>query len=340
MAEPETEHRQDAGIYAVQSHRGGRDKADVIALSLTAVWVVMVGGFFLATRGQSVTTEVFDPLRFVMILMALFMPVAMILVGAWAAKSIRLMREESVRLQAAIDAMRQTYIAQQRAMGATRQPEVDKKLDEIVATTKVTEERVATFASARDTGHPVRLANASADAQSAEGQAALALGTTAEDMQPPLTRSELTRAMNFPENADDIEGFAALRMALRNRQTAKLIQASQDVLTLLSEEGIYMDDLRPDTARPEIWRAFAQGERGRSIAPLGGIRDRSSLALTAARMRSDPIFRDASHHFLRQFDSQYAAFADGASDSEITEFASTRTARAFMLLGRVSGTFN
>ena len=81
----------------------------------------------------------------------------------------------------------------------------------------------------------------------------------------------------------------------------------------MSHDGIYMDDLRPDLARPEVWRRFAAGERGRSIAQLGGIRDRSSLALTAARMKSDPIFRDAVHHFLRIFDRMISAFTETAT---------------------------
>ena len=138
----------------------------------------------------------------------------------------------------------------------------------------------------------------------------------------------------------DKEGFAALRRALKNRSTAQLIQASQDVLTLLSQDGIYMDDLRPDMARPEVWRRFAAGERGRAVAVLGGVRDRSSLALAAARMKQDTIFRDAAHHFLRLFDRMFTQFADTATDSEISELSDTRTARAFMLLGRVAGTFD
>ena len=112
------------------------------------------------------------------------------------------------------------------------------------------------------------------------------------------------------------------------------------MLTLLSQDGIYMDDLRPDVARPEIWRAFASGARGRAIAPLGGIRDRSSLALSAARMKQDTIFRDAAHHFLRRFDKSFSEFEELASDADIVSLAGTRTARAFMLLGRVAGTFD
>jgi hypothetical protein len=42
-------------------------------------------------------------------------------------------------------------------------------------------------------------------------------------------------------------------LALENRQVAKLICAAQDVLTLLSQDGIYLEDLMPDRARPEIW---------------------------------------------------------------------------------------
>jgi len=112
------------------------------------------------------------------------------------------------------------------------------------------------------------------------------------------------------------------------------------VLTLLSQDGIYMDDLRPDLARPDVWRRFAEGERGRAVAGLGGVRDRSSLALTSGRMRQDPIFRDAAHHFLRRFDEVLTTVAPRLSDEEIAHFGSTRTARAFMLLGRVTHTFD
>lgn len=101
-----------------------------------------------------------------------------------------------------------------------------------------------------------------------------------------------------------------------------------------------MDDMRPDLARPEVWRRFANGERGRSVAALGGIRDRSSLALTAGRMREDTIFRDAAHHFLRRFDKTLVALEAEATDEELMALAETRTARAFMLLGRVTGAFD
>ncbi len=281
-------------------------------------------------------------LQFLMTLLAVFMPVAMIWVAATAARSSRVMREESARLQAAIDAMRRTYVNQ--AQGQAQQgvePSVAKKLDEIAAATRKTETALATFSSSRERGDGIRkLAEVETPVDDLADQGTLALGTPAEDLSPPLPRPDFIQALNFPEDADDAEGFAALRKALRDRQSAQLIQASQDVLTLLSQDGIYMDDLRPDLARPEIWRRFAAGERGKSIAALGGVRDRSSLALAAGRMKQDPIFRDAAHHFLRRFDKCFVEFEETASDADIAALSETRTARAFMLLGRVAGIFD
>ena len=171
-------------------------------------------------------------------------------------------------------------------------------------------------------------------------QPSLSLGTPAEALDTPITIPEFIRALNFPENEHDTDGFQMLRKALNDRSTQRLVRASQDVLTLLSQDGIYMDDLRPDRARPEVWRAFARGDRGRAIAGLGGVRDRSSLALAAGRMKQDTVFRDAVHHFLRGFDQTFMEFERYASDEDIIHLADTRTARAFMLLGRVTGTFD
>jgi hypothetical protein len=173
-----------------------------------------------------------------------------------------------------------------------------------------------------------------------EEQPALALATPLEPEAAPLEVEDFIRAIQFPESAEDVAGFAALRRALSDRAAAKLIRAAQDVLTLLAQDGIYTDDLVPDRARPDLWRRFAAGERGRTIAALGGIRDRSCLALTGQKMREDPVFRDAAHHFLRSFDRAFAGIEPLCTDEDIGQMSDTRTARAFMLVGRVAGTFD
>ena len=310
---------------------------EVIAIALSAVWLLGSGIFFVFVSSEAPTESESGGLRFLMTMLAIFMPVAMIWVAATAARASRVMREESQRLQAAIDAIRQTYIAQQQSIGMRAEPSVARKLDEIAAAARKTETALATFQSRRD---DTARAPAPAPAPQMDDQPTLALGTQAIDMMPLLGTDDFIRALNFPETAEDEAGFASLRRALKDRSAKQLIQAAQDVLTLMSQDGIYMDDLRPDRARPEVWRQFAQGARGRPIAALGGIRDRSSLALSNARMKQDPIFRDAAHHFLRRFDKTFAEFEKQASDGEISALAETRTARAFMLLGRCAGTFD
>jgi len=326
------------GIYD-KTHADTITSIEIIALVISALWLLGAAFFFLVLRGESNPQDSAASLQFLMTMLAIFMPVAMIWVAATAAKSSRVMREESQRLQTAIDGIRQAYLAQQQGTHTRAEPSVNRKLDEIAAATRNTETAIATFQSRREeTKRPVT--PPPAPAMVLDDQPTLALGTQAVDMAPLLSNEDFIRALNFPETAEDEAGFAALRRALKDRSTSQLVQAAQDVLTLMSQDGIYMDDLRPDRARPEIWRQFAQGTRGRPIAPLGGIRDRSSLALTNARMKQDPIFRDAAHHFLRRFDKTFAEFETNASDSDISAMADTRTSRAFMLLGRCAGTFD
>lgn len=322
------------GIYDKPKH-DRVSSIEIVAMILSGLWLVGAVAFFMTGSDQASDT---DGMRFLVTMLAVFMPVAMIWVAATAAKSSRVMREESQRLQTAIDAIRQAYIAQQQGRDISAEPSVARKLDEIAAAARKTETALATFQTRRD-AEPVQPAPVVAQPV-ADDQPALALGTSAEEIAPPVDSQDFIRALNFPETAEDEDGFAALRKAMRDRETAQLIQASQDILTLLSQDGIYMDDLRPDRARPEIWRQFASGVRGRPVAALGGIRDRSSLALSAGRMKQDPIFRDAAHHFLRRFDKTISTFAERATDADLTALGDTRTARAFMLLGRVAGTFD
>jgi hypothetical protein len=315
---------------------------EIAAIALSAGWLVLAGGFLLVWGEDPAGGA--DRLRFAMTALALFLPVGMIWVAAMAARASRVMRDESRRLQAAIDAIRHAYLSQaQQTAAGTADPSVTKKLDEIAAAQKKAEAALAMFTSARGTARQSRPDGPQASSlpgPAPEDQPSLALGTPPEAAAPPLATADMIRALNFPETAQDKEGFAALRRALRDRPTAQFVTAAQDVLTLLSQEGIYMDDLRPDMARPEVWRRFAEGARGRSVAALGGVHDRAALSLSAARMKQDPIFRDAAHHFLRLFDRRFAEFAQHATDAEISAFSETRTARAFMLLGRVAGTFD
>ena len=313
--------------------------AELAAVVASLAWIGVAAIYFVYKPVEGGT------LGLVMTGLIVLLPIALLWVAVSMSRSVRSLRDEAARLQAAVDAMRNAFVAHNQTGAGSLKPSVEKKLDEIAAAQRQTESALATFTSRRDTALTVPSADLKAalvapQAWTGDEQPGLALGTPAEDMRPPLSVADFIRALNFPETPEDKAGFRALRLALDDRTTSKLIRAAQDVLTLLSQDGIYMDDLKPERAKPEVWRRFAQGERGRAISALGGVRDRSSLALTAGRMREDPVFRDAAHHFLRQFDRTFQEFEKNASDQDMAEFAETRTARAFMLFGRVTGTFD
>ncbi|EAU46904.1 hypothetical protein R2601_13819 [Salipiger bermudensis HTCC2601] len=262
MADSKDSRATPLGIYD-RPRAPGITGIEIAAIALSIGWLVLSGVFFLYFAGEGA-----DGLRFILSMMVMFMPVAMIWVAATAARASRVMREESARLQSAIDAIRNAYISQAQAgrkeAGAGS---ITKKLDEIAAAQRKTETALARFAVSQGaSGQPTLAPAPQPEPAAADDQPRLSLGTPAEALQPPVANADFIRALNFPETAEDEEGFAALRRALKDRQSAQLIQAAQDVLTLLSQDGIYMDDLRPDLARPELWRAFAEGTRGRAIA--------------------------------------------------------------------------
>jgi hypothetical protein len=333
----------DAGLaegLLAQLNDPPRRGMEIAGVGLSLAWVLLILVYVLVTPPGSETRT----LGLVMTLLMVFLPIALIWAVVITLRSIRELRAEAKRLQATVDAMRSSYV-QAQGQGNGLKSSVERKIDEIAASTKQAETVLATFSSRRDASLSVPSADRKAalvtpQAEPTAEEPTLALGTPAEDLRPPLSVADFIRALQFPETPEDKEGFRALRLALEDRTSSKLIRAAQDVLTLLSQDGIYMDDLQPDLCQPELWRRFAAGERGRSIAALGGIRDRASLALTAARMKGDPVFRDAAHHFLRAFDKTVAAFEPNATDAELADLADTRTARAFMLFGRVTGTFD
>ncbi len=170
-------------------------------------------------------------------------------------------------------------------------------------------------------------------------QGNLPLGARETGVQAPPDWDEMIHALNFPTDEKDKDGFRALRIAMRHRNTSQCIRAAEDIMNLMAQDGIYTDDLTPEIAPAALWRKFSEGARGEEVAAIGGIHDVTSIALIRGRMRSDQIFRDAALHFQRRFDIVLGEFCKQGTDAHIEALANTRTARTFMLLGRVSGMF-
>ena len=131
-----------------------------------------------------------------------------------------------------------------------------------------------------------------------------------------------------------------LKAALRHNGLAQVLQAAEDVLSMLAVEGIYVDDLALEPGDPAAWRRFVGGVRGAEVSGAGGIRDPQALEAARKMMKSDMVFRDTALFFQRRFDAVLTEFAPGASDAELLALAGTRSGRAFMLLARLSGSFD
>ena len=298
--------RQPPSLPPLPAGRG----LEAAGAGLSLLWLLLVlSDVFLGgeTRGF---------FGWILVLLMAMLPVALIWGMIVTLRSVHGLRDEAARLQATLETMRAAPVPAQIPAQV----------------------RPAARAEDPPAARQNRTTMARPQSETPTEQPALALEP--EEVPPPLSIADFIRALQFPESSEDKEGFRALRLALADRTVAKLIRAAQDVLTLLSQDGIYMDDMPPEPCPPELWRRFAAGERGKAIAAVGGIREEAALALTAARMKSDPVFRDAAHHFLRTFDRTFAAAEPDATDAEVAELADTRTARAFMLFGRVTGTFD
>lgn len=332
-----------------RSGADGLTPAGTIGAVLAFCWVAGISVLLWQLHGD---VAALDGLQLVLMLIAVFMPVGLIWVAVFAARAAGVMHADVYRMQQTIDQMRQTHRAERAALadavsellaqnaGVTsekQQPSQKNEPEPMPAPVpEPSADTAARFASRREVS---RLVVPQPAPQMPADQPSLALDTTKLDEREVLTRADMIRALHFPNDENDTDGFAALRRALRDRDARHLVQASQDVLTLLSHDGIYMDDLRTEPAGADIWRRFAKGERGAAIAPLGTVRDGDTLDLAAARMRGDAIFRDAVHHFLRRFDQMLISFEAQATETDLLALAETRTARAFLLLGRATGTF-
>jgi len=168
-------------------------------------------------------------------------------------------------------------------------------------------------------------------------QGALPLGS---DSPPaPLTLPDLIRALHFPETPEDRAGLRAMQRALRDHKARLVVQAAQDMLTLLSQDAIYMDDLDHDRAPPDLWRRFAAGERRAEVMAVGAIHDARALDRCRARLRDNTVWRDTAHHFLRRFDQMLGGLVPDLDDAGIEALSETRSARAFMLVGRAAEVF-
>ncbi|MTH76583.1 hypothetical protein [Paracoccus aestuariivivens] len=280
-----------------------RDRLLSIGIAASAVWLVVVGIFvWLDPDGLPQ-----DMTGWLVGLVGALVPLALIWFGVWSARSLALLRAEADDLRASLHAIR-----------ASAAPPVTDQEPRLKPRSASVPRHVATIPAP----------------QADNRQDSLDLGT---QRSPELTPTELVRALNFPDGPDDHEAIRCLKLALGDPELARLIRAAQDVVTLLAGQGVYMDDLGIPETDPELWRQFAEGQRGESVSALAVIEDDSALDIAAQMMRMDEVFRDVAQHFLRHFDRLLARRAEIDDPVVLAVLAESRSGRAFVLLAQTCG---
>ena len=157
--------------------------------------------------------------------------------------------------------------------------------------------------------------------------------THSAHMSLPL--DTLIRALSFADHEDDTEGFEAIDRAMDDEATARLLDASQDVLHRLSALDIFVDNLTLDIAQPEVWRFHAANANKSEIATLGAIAETDVLGLVANLLELDGQFRESAQNLIHQVNDQMMNIIGDADADQVVAFAHSRTIRAFILLGNI-----
>jgi hypothetical protein len=310
-----------------------------VALIASAAWLVVIGAYAIGFFAGAAQPEVPQPraLSVLLFLLGGLGPVALMLLAASLLAQVEAIRQELARLTGTSSPALQgegvqryaRQAAQQSAQTLARLEAIERLLGQIGPSTG---QGTPSLAARRTTAPPPDEAETD--------QASLPL---AEDDAAPAVRvpwADIIRALDFPRDADDQRGFDAVRSAIRDPQVAQLLQAAEDVLTILAADGLHMEDFAPEHASLGAWRSYGDGTRGKAVAAIGGITDEAALERTRDRLRADPIFRDAGLVFVRRWNGLVTRIlAEMGEDPALRDAADSRSGRAFMLVARAMGVF-
>jgi len=315
-----------------------------IGILVSVAWVILVSLFFFFSS-EGIRESFSTPLIGILTLLSIVLPIVLIWTLALTANATQRLKKEANQIRAEMQEVAnelrvtagnfpndQQEIVKQLKLIAEMTLENDKRLREIGQQTiappqiDVVEMNKTVFGDFQ--------------APEGDGQIALPLQTSDEGQLPPMPVEDVIAALNFPNNAQDKSGFRALRRAMRDRRLRRMLDSAQFVISQLTEEGIFMDDLNPDRPVTDAWRRMAGGASGKDVSTVGGIRDKAVLALAQGRMKTNREFRERAHYFLREFGSFLEDIEPRLKNHEITDLTDTRTARCFMVMARASGAFN
>ena len=149
----------------------------------------------------------------------------------------------------------------------------------------------------------------------------------------------LLKALNFPNDKNDILGYAALNEAKKNNNVLRCLQVSEDFLNLLAQDGLYLDDVKIEPPSVQAWINFIKLDKDQNTRRLSCIGVEQYFDTLRSRMKSDPVFRDTALMLVRRFDKLLKCHLFSADDHQIFDIAKTRSGKAFLIVGCISNIF-
>lgn len=362
---PEQEGARPQGAAPTEGTAPRRNpigKVRIRAALATVAWTVLVGAYAIGFSGASSLrgTGFLDGAFF---LLAWALPVLLIWLAAFLAEELVRQRDLVAGLGALAGPLREALEATRASLDrhphAPRPPDQDRiaaeaetrgmlgqlaagqtELAALISGLRQAPPAPAPAAAQPAPARPVRPAAPPPRPARAPSAAAAPQAEPVPEAEPELPWEDVVRAFDFPRDAEDAEGFRALKAALRRRSLAQMLQAAEDVLTILSQEGVFTDDFAPLPVDVAAWRRFLEGGRGEIVAAVGGVKEPAALETAGRLMKEDTVFRDTALFFLRRFDVALQEIAVQAEDGQIAALADTRSGRAFQLMARASGAFD
>ena len=110
-------------------------------------------------------------------------------------------------------------------------------------------------------------------------------------------------------------------------------------MTLLSQNGVYLDDHDFSPLDSKIWINFIRDENNSKNKSLICSGHEKLIEILEKTEIEDIIFKDAMLTFLRRFDQFLRHRSKNASDENLFHLSFTRSGKAFILIGKLYKVF-
>lgn len=150
----------------------------------------------------------------------------------------------------------------------------------------------------------------------------------------PLTASRdvLAHAINFADDENDTEAFAALEIVSNDKEIRNLLDLSMQMLQALANANISVELLPTNYALPAEWRQSFPSKNRQTLSKLGTVGNSDHHAIVQQMFEQNASLIAVSDRFIDSALELISRFIGEAEDQQIYNFANSRTIRVCILI--------